>query len=307
MLMGNDVVKKYGEKLPFLFKVLSAQKALSIQAHPNKKLAQQLHAKNPKEYKDDNHKPEMTIAITPFEGMCGFRPLKEISYFLKAVKPLRTLVGEEAAARFETTVDNSSKSEKELKQTLKDLFSQLMNSKEEDIKSLSEELLAQVKKEDQDFAGGESTPTPGSKVFAELLPRLNGQFPGDIGLFVIFFLNLVTLQPGEAMFLQADDIHAYISGGTCSNPPPHPNFTQTNTHQTSWNAWPPPTTSSAPASPPNSKTSTPSPTCSHTTSRPYPSRRCRPQTSPTANSTPQPTPPTRPPCSTTLQSRNLPS
>jgi mannose-6-phosphate isomerase len=216
MLMGNDVVKKYGEKLPFLFKVLSAQKALSIQAHPNKKLAKQLHEKNPKEYKDDNHKPEMTIAITPFEGMCGFRPLKEVSYFLKAVKPFRTLVGEDAAARFEAAVDDSSKSEDELKQALKDAFSHLMNSREEDIKSASEELLAQVKKEDQKFAGGESTPTPGSKVFAELLPRLNSQFPGDIGLFVIFFLNLVVLQPGEAMFLRADDIHAYISGGMYS-------------------------------------------------------------------------------------------
>ena len=215
MLMGNDVVKKYGEKLPFLFKVLSAQKALSIQAHPNKKLAQQLHAKNPKEYKDDNHKPEMTIAITPFEGMCGFRPLKEISYFLKAVNPLRSLVGEDAAARFEKTVNDSSKSEAELKQALKDAFSHLMGSKEEDIKTASKELLDQVKKEDQSFAGGESTPTPGGKVFAELLPRLNSQFPEDIGLFVVFFLNFIVLQPGEAMFLQADDIHAYISGGTC--------------------------------------------------------------------------------------------
>ena len=213
-LMGNDVRKKYGEKLPFLFKVLSAQKALSIQAHPNKKLAKQLHEKNPKEYKDDNHKPEMTIAITPFEGMCGFRPLKEVSYFLKAVKPFRTLVGEEVASKFEAAVEDSSKSEDELKQALKETFSKLMNSKDEDIKSASEELLAQVKKEDQSFAGGESTPTPGSKAFAELIPRLNGQFPGDIGLFVIFFLNVVNLQPGEAMFLRADDIHAYISGGT---------------------------------------------------------------------------------------------
>lgn len=224
MLMGNDIVKRYGEKLPFLFKVLSVQKALSIQAHPNKKLAQQLHAKNPKEYKDDNHKPEMTIAITRFEGMCGFRPLKEVSYFLKTVKPFRTLVGEDTAARFEAVVEDSSKSEAELKKALKDTFSKLMNSKDEDIKSASEDLLAQVKTEGEEFAGGES-PTPGSKVFAELLPRLNGQFPGDIGLFVIFFLNLVVLEPGEAMFLQADDIHAYISGGTHSTPnlfPPDP-------------------------------------------------------------------------------------
>ena len=214
MLMGHDVVDKYGEKLPFLFKVLSARKALSIQAHPNKKLAKELHEKNPKEYKDDNHKPEMTIAITPFEGLCGFRPLEEVSYFLKAVKSFRKLVGEDAAAQFEATVDDGSKSEAELKQALKDAFSSLMNAKEEDVKAAVEELLAQIKKEDQHFTGGESTPTPGSKAFAELLPRLNGQFPNDIGLFVVFFLNYVELQPGEAMFLQADDIHAYISGGT---------------------------------------------------------------------------------------------
>jgi hypothetical protein len=228
MLMGNDVVKKYGEKLPFLFKVLSAQKALSIQAHPNKKLAKELHEKNPKEYKDDNHKPEMTIAITPFEGLCGFRPLKEVSYFLKAVKSLRKLVGEDAAAQFEATVDDSSKSEAELKQALKEAFSSLMNAKEEDIKTAAEELLAQIKKEDQDFAGGESTPTPGSKALAELLPRLNSQFPNDIGLFVTFFLNYVELQPGEAMFLQADDIHAYISGGTYPTGPTIPPTLLTN-------------------------------------------------------------------------------
>ena len=242
MLMGHDVVKKYGEKLPFLFKVLSAQKALSIQAHPNKKLAKELHEKNPKEYKDDNHKPEMTIAITPFEGLCGFRPLKEVSYFLKAVKSFRKLVGEDAAAQFEATVDDSSKSEAELKQALKDAFSSLMNAKEEDIKTAAEELLAQIKREDQSFAGGESTPTPGSKAFAELLPRLNGQFPNDIGLFVVFFLNYVELQPGEAMFLQADDIHAYISGGKYPANPTTPEALLTTTIQTSWNAWPPPTT-----------------------------------------------------------------
>lgn len=307
MLMGNDVVKKYGDKLPFLFKVLSAQKALSIQAHPNKKLAAQLHAQNPKEYKDDNHKPEMTIAITPFEGMCGFRPLKEVAYFFKTVKSLRGLVGEEAAGKFEAAVEDSSKSEDELKKVLKEAFSHLMNSKDEDIKSATKQLLSQVKEENESFAGGEATPTPGSKVFAELLPRLNGQFPEDIGLHVVFFLNFVALQPGEAMFLRADDIHAYISGGTY-----HPLFHQpssfyqklTSHLQTSWNAWPPPTTSSAPASLPNSKTSPPSPACSLTTSRQLRSKKCPPQTSPTANSTPPRTPPTRPPCSTTLPSKS---
>lgn len=49
-LMSQKISRKYGEKLPFLFKVLSIRKALSIQAHPNKKLAEQLHAKDPKNY-----------------------------------------------------------------------------------------------------------------------------------------------------------------------------------------------------------------------------------------------------------------
>ena len=64
--------------LPFLFKVLSIRTALSIQAHPNKHRAPVLHATKPDIYKDPNHKPEMAIALTPFEAMCGFRPISEI-------------------------------------------------------------------------------------------------------------------------------------------------------------------------------------------------------------------------------------
>jgi mannose-6-phosphate isomerase len=55
-LMGSEISEKYNKKLPFLFKVLSINKALSIQAHPNKKLAEQLHSKDPKNY------PGMLIA-----------------------------------------------------------------------------------------------------------------------------------------------------------------------------------------------------------------------------------------------------
>ena len=66
-----------GGELPFLFKVLSAGKALSIQAHPDKDVAARLHAENPQAYADANHKPEMAIALTPFEAMCGFRRIEE--------------------------------------------------------------------------------------------------------------------------------------------------------------------------------------------------------------------------------------
>eukprot|EP00889_Picochlorum_renovo_P002364 jgi/Picre1/29394/NNA_004782.t1 len=58
--------------VPFLFKVLSVRTALSIQSHPDKRLAEKLHASNPSVYKDSNHKPEMAIALSDFEALCGF-------------------------------------------------------------------------------------------------------------------------------------------------------------------------------------------------------------------------------------------
>lgn len=66
------------DDLPFLFKVLSVRTALSIQAHPDKDLAQQLFAQFPDVYKDGNHKPEMAVALTDFECMCGFRSPAEL-------------------------------------------------------------------------------------------------------------------------------------------------------------------------------------------------------------------------------------
>ncbi|KAK4508566.1 hypothetical protein PRZ48_002305 [Zasmidium cellare] len=215
-LMSTSIAKRYEQKLPFLFKVLSINKALSIQAHPNKKLAEQLHAKDPKHYPDDNHKPEMTIAITPFDGLCGFRPLNEIAHFLQHVPTLRQLVGEENASKFEKTIkgqettEDSSKAQ-ENKKALQAAFSGLMQSKPEEIEKAAPELIKQAKSEGTKFAG-EGGPSNDGKELADLMVRLNDQFPNDIGLFVTFFLNYVKLEVGEAMFLKADDIHAYLSG-----------------------------------------------------------------------------------------------
>ena len=82
-------------QLPFLLKVLSVAKALSIQAHPDKALAERLNAARPDVYKDDNHKPEMAVALTDFEAMCGFRPYSEIAQHLTTDYPeLGKLVGD---------------------------------------------------------------------------------------------------------------------------------------------------------------------------------------------------------------------
>jgi len=215
-LMSESISKRYDQKLPFLFKVLSINKALSIQAHPNKKLAEQLHAKDPKHYPDDNHKPEMTIAITPFDGLCGFRPLNEIVHFLQNVPTLRQLVGEEVASKFEQTVKGQETLEDEgktaeNKKALQAAFTSLMKSSQEDIDKAAPALVKQAKEEGAKFAG-EGGPSNDGQELADLMIRLDGQFPNDIGLFVSFFLNYIKLEVGEAMFLKADDIHAYLSG-----------------------------------------------------------------------------------------------
>lgn len=209
-LLSNQITAKYGNRLPFLFKVLSIGKALSIQAHPNKSLAEQLHARDPKNYPDDNHKPEMAIAITPFEGLCGFRPLEEIAHFLETVAPFRSLVGEDAASEFAQTVKNEGANIDTKKAALKRAFAGLMSSTAEDIATQISKLVDLAKK-GSDFANG-GVPSSSGEVMSELVTRLHTSFGSDIGLFVLFFLNYVQLQPGEALFLVADDIHAYLSG-----------------------------------------------------------------------------------------------
>jgi mannose-6-phosphate isomerase len=160
---------------------------------------------NPTEYRDDNHKPEMTIAITPFEGLSGFRPLAEIAYFLGRISALRSLIGETVAAELERVSLRVEASREEQKLVLKKAFGVLVRASVEDVRAASKRLLEQISEEGQPFSGDEA--------LGELVVRLNSQFPADVGLFMVFFLNFVELQPGEAMFLKADEVHAYISGG----------------------------------------------------------------------------------------------
>ncbi|CAI4212200.1 unnamed protein product [Parascedosporium putredinis] len=196
-LLSDPITAKYGDKLPFLLKILSIDTALSIQAHPNKKLAEKLHARDPKNYPDDNHKPEMAIAITPLRASA-------------------TLVGPEIADEFianakaqseEPSADALAKS----KAILKKAFGSLMASSQADVDAETEKLVKLAKSDGADFAAG-GVPSISGEKMAALVERLYGQYGNDIGLFVQFFLNYVELQVGEALFLTADDIHAYISG-----------------------------------------------------------------------------------------------
>ncbi|RKP02112.1 hypothetical protein CXG81DRAFT_7350, partial [Caulochytrium protostelioides] len=201
--LGDAVHAKYAGDLPFLFKVLSIRKALSIQAHPDRALAQKLHRERPDVYKDPNHKPEMAVAVTAFEGFMGFRPVAEIVAFLASHAPFAAVVGVSAAAAFRRAVAEAHGDPSQIKSALRALFTALMVAPEDHVRACVRDLSA--------AAASSSDSSPEAAVDA-LVIRLNSQFPGDVGVFCSFLLNLVRLGPGEAVFLAANEPHAYLSG-----------------------------------------------------------------------------------------------
>jgi len=152
----------------------------------------------------------MAIALQPFEGFCGFRPLKEIAVFVRSIPELRDVLGADEhmcarlqeAAELQGQSDNASAQET-VRATLKDAFSALMHSDQSTyvpaVAALAERLRT-----------SEDAAVPSE--LSELVQRLNQQYPQDVGVFCIFFLNLVHLNKGEAMFLKANEPHAYLSG-----------------------------------------------------------------------------------------------
>ncbi|ORX58141.1 phosphomannose isomerase type I [Hesseltinella vesiculosa] len=199
-LSSEPVYKQYNGDLPFLFKVLSIRKALSIQAHPDKTLGANLFENFPENYKDANHKPEMAIALTPFEAFCGFRPLEEIIHHFQRYPELATLIGDQTSQSFIATAEDPNASEDKKKQALKSVFGSLMNAKQEDVTEQIAHLISRL---------DASSDEPIDK----LILRLDQQYPGgDVGLMSSLFLNYVVMSPGEAIFLGANEPHAYLSG-----------------------------------------------------------------------------------------------
>ncbi|KAI8617348.1 mannose-6-phosphate isomerase [Chytriomyces sp. MP71] len=197
--LSAQVSQRFNGDLPFLFKVLSIQKALSIQAHPDKKLAEDLFKRFPNVYKDNNHKPEMTVALTDFEALIGFRAIPEIVVNLVKYPEFAAAIGVQARADFASV--KATDSETVQKDSLKALFKSLMEQDAAVIKTQIRALIARLSSTKHSVGTTE-----------ELLVRLDSQFPSDVGIFCALLLNYVKLVPGEAIFLAANEPHAYISG-----------------------------------------------------------------------------------------------
>lgn len=192
-VLGIKVAEKFGNKLPFLLKILSANQALSIQTHPNKLQAIELHNNDPLNYPDNNHKPEVAIALDFLKALVGFRPLDEIKNNLKFVPQLITFIGNEQVNAF---LQNKSKD------GLKNLFAALMKNSD-DSKRLEStiQLIKNVIEQKNNLSEDD-----------ELFITLFEQYGFDIGLLVLFFLNVVNLKSGEAIYTQAGIPHAYLKG-----------------------------------------------------------------------------------------------
>jgi len=200
--------------LPFLFKVLSFEKALPLQAHPDRSLAGQLKKQEKQEsgknetFVDPNHKPEVAVTISElFEGFVGFRPINEIKTFLKEVPELRSAVSDDATVEKFLAAPEQGKETEEL---LKKVFADLMRKHDQKkISELAEQLLGRVQKE-----GDAALGALGKKQnLAPIVEKIMKTYPGDIGLFAaVFFMNFCRLKEGEGIAVPADCIHAYLEG-----------------------------------------------------------------------------------------------
>jgi len=193
-ILGRRVTANFGSALPFLFKVLGVERPLSIQVHPDKQQAAAgFRRENSKgvppdsperNYHDDNHKPELIYALTPFTALCGFRKPRVIAGYLNDIAP-HTLREEAALLR---------------SGELKTFYSRLMTLGPERKKEILDETAlnaARLSRED---------------VACAWICRLREAYPHDAGILSPVILNLVELKPGQAMYLPAGRLHAYLHG-----------------------------------------------------------------------------------------------
>eukprot|EP00527_Entomoneis_sp_CCMP2396_P007936 CAMPEP_0198147942 /NCGR_PEP_ID=MMETSP1443-20131203/38736_1 /TAXON_ID=186043 /ORGANISM="Entomoneis sp., Strain CCMP2396" /LENGTH=450 /DNA_ID=CAMNT_0043812479 /DNA_START=344 /DNA_END=1696 /DNA_ORIENTATION=- len=183
--------------ISYLLKVLSVRKVLSIQAHPDKKLAEQLHAERPKIYKDPNHKPEMAIALSDkVRAMIGFRSLSEISQNLDEYPEFREAIGEAMTHEIKK-LDTSPQA---VKSVLRQMFKVYLEQPDKVIRKKVDTMVNRLRK------------LKHHNDLQKLIMQLEQQFPGDCGIFAPLIFNVVDLEYGQGLYIGANEPHAYISG-----------------------------------------------------------------------------------------------
>jgi mannose-6-phosphate isomerase len=197
-ILGEQIAEKFNNQLPYLFKVLAAAKPLSIQAHPELTQARKgFEVENNKgvpldapdrNYKDANHKPEIICALSSFWALYGFRTISEIVSLLGNICPagLKSELEELQAS------DDSS--------GLRQFFTKILTMEDKQKKQVLNETIHHAQNCMDDDPAFQWT------------ARLATEYPGDSGILAPCFLNLIQLKPGQALFLPAGELHAYLEG-----------------------------------------------------------------------------------------------
>lgn len=208
--LGPAVVAEFGPRLPFLLKIIAADAPLSLQAHPDARQAREGYADEEargvpldapdRNYKDPHHKPELIVALTAFDALCGFRKvdgtvrLLDVLLAAGAADPLGPYV-----RALQARPDRDG---------LREVVTRLLTLPEDRRQDLVGPVAAACR-----VALADGT-AHGGGVTAELRCALElaDRYPGDVGVALALLLNLIRLEPGEAAFMPAGAPHAYLRG-----------------------------------------------------------------------------------------------
>ena len=201
-LLGADVASRFGEQLPFLLKVIAAARPLSLQVHPSIELARDGYEREDargvaldhpqRSYRDRNHKPELVYALSKFEALVGFRAPRRTAEILRGME-------HPVARQLHKTV-TADPSPTGVQEAFTRLVSETTRPTPGEVAEMADEFRARLR------AG---SPSPRTDRAVDLLERA---YPGDPGAVTAVLLNPVTLRPGEALFVPAGAVHAYLDG-----------------------------------------------------------------------------------------------
>jgi mannose-6-phosphate isomerase len=198
-LLGPEVHARFGDRLPFLMKVLAADLPLSLQAHPTPAQAEAGFAAEEaagiplddptRTFKDPFHKPEILCALTPVEALCGFRPVEQSLHCLAKLQLPELMPTIAALARGGLRV------------AIPQLIALSARRRDSLVRAVAAKAAQFVAAHDPEFIN--------TYRWASLLAEA---YPGDPGVVISLLCNHLTLAPGEAVFLPAGNLHAYLSG-----------------------------------------------------------------------------------------------
>jgi mannose-6-phosphate isomerase len=201
--LGPGARARFGDVLPFLVKVLAADEPLSLQAHPSTEQAIEGYRREERlgipvsspvrNYRDLSHKPELLLAVQPFEALAGFRQASRTSELLQAL----------AVSDLDPFIDLLS--DQSDADGLRALFTTWITAPQPDIDVLVPAVLD----------GAIQYISSGATEFAaevKTVLELGERYPGDAGVLAALLLNRITLAPCEAIFLPAGNLHTYLRG-----------------------------------------------------------------------------------------------